>query len=185
MRQGDVYATLQRLARQLEEANLDYAVVGGMAVVEHGYRRATEDIDLLMRKETLNEYRAHFLGRGYARAFPGAERSFRATDTGVRIDVVTTGDFPGDGKPKPVAFPDPAEVRVRGEEFHYVTLPALLQLKLASGLSAPHRMQDLADVLALIRNGHLPRELGDSLDASVRAEYLRLWNIAQSADREE
>jgi hypothetical protein len=181
MREGAVYETLRRLAKRLKEERLDYAVLGGMAVVEHGYRRATEDVDLLMRPETLDAFRRRLLGRGYLPAFAGASRTFRDTETGVRLDVVTTGDFPGDGKPKAVSFPDPAHVAVDGDEFRVVRLETLIELKLASGLSAPHRLQDLADVQNLIVRAGLPLGLGDRLDASVRAEYLRLWELARSA----
>ena len=181
MRQGDVYDTLRRLARRLREEKLPYAVIGGMAVVEYGYIRATQDIDLLMRPETLRQFRERLVGRGYVAAFPGALKTFQDPQTGVKIEVVASGDFPGDGKPKPVAFPDPAEVAVEGEEFAYVSLETLLELKLASGLTAPHRIQDIADVQNLILHAGLPRDLAQRLDPSVRDEYLRLWNLAQQA----
>ncbi len=181
MRQGDVYDTLRRLARRLEDERLDYAVIGGMAVVEHGSRRTTEDIDVLMRDETLRAFRERCLGRGYLPAFPGAERAFRDTESGVRIEVVVTGDFPGDGKPKGVAFPDPAAVAIDGEEFRVVGLETLLDLKLASGMTAPHRLRDLADVQDLIRRANLPRELAVGLHPSVREEYVRLWDSVEAA----
>src|SRR5512134_2975910 len=98
MRQGDVYETLRRLAKRLEEEGLAYAVVGGMAVVEHGSRRTTEDIDLLMSKDGLQGFRDRLVGRGYLPAFPGAGSAFRDAESGVRIEVVLTGDFPGDGR---------------------------------------------------------------------------------------
>jgi hypothetical protein len=63
-------------------------------------------------------------------------------------------------------------------------LPTLIELKLASGMSAPHRLKDLADVLELIRALSLPRETSDSLDASVRAKYEELWEAAQTRERE-
>jgi hypothetical protein len=59
-----------------------------------------------------------------------------------------------------------------------------LQIKLASGLSAPHRLKDLADVLELMRALGLPAELADSLDPSLRAKYAELWQAAQTRDRE-
>jgi hypothetical protein len=179
MREGAVYDTVRRLARWLRDEGVDYAVLDGMALVEHGYVRATADIDLLMRPQDLERFRERCIGRGYLPAFAEALKTFRDTETGVRIEIVTSGDFPGDGKPEPVAFPDPAAVAEDGDEFRVVRLETLVELKLASGLSAPHRLQDLADVLNLIRHAGLPRELGERLDPSVRAEYLRLWEIAR------
>jgi hypothetical protein len=58
---------------------------------------------------------------------------------------------------------------------------ALIELKLASGLSAGHRLRDLADVQDLIVALALPLELSDVLNESVREEYRRLWNLARDA----
>lgn len=184
MRQGDVYDALRRLAERLRDEGLDYAVVGGMAVVEHGSRRTTEDIDILMRPETLEAFRERCLGRGYLPAFAGAKRAFKDTATGVRIEVLVTGEYPGDGKPKPVSFPDPSKVSTQGDDFRFINLETLLNLKLASGMSAPHRLRDLADVQDLIGRTRLSRDLGDSLDPSVRDEYRRLWDAVAAGERQ-
>jgi hypothetical protein len=103
---------------------------------------------------------------------------------GVDVHVVLAGEYPGDGKPKAVAFPDPAEAAVRGRRIALLPLDKLIELKLASGMSAPHRLKDVADVLELIRILSLPRERALSLDASVRAKYDELWQAAQGAERE-
>ena len=63
-----------------------------------------------------------------------------------------------------------------------VPLETLLELKIASGLSAEHRrLVDLADVQRTIEALKLPMELGESLHPGVRAEYGRLWALAQRA----
>jgi hypothetical protein len=180
LRQGNVFETVRRLARELEQQGIDYAVVGGLAVGELGYARATTDVDVLMTPNGLAVFRERCVGRGYLPAFTGAMKSFRDTETRVLIEVLTTGDFPGDGKPKPVAFPDPSVVAVSGEDFRFIRLESLLELKLASGLSAPHRLRDLADVQDLIFAAKLPRNLARTLDPSVQEEFLRLWEIAQT-----
>ena len=46
-------------------------------------------------------------------------------------------------------------------------------------MTAPHRLQDLADVLRLVTAARLPRELGETLDPYVRAKYDELWLAAQ------
>jgi hypothetical protein len=61
----------------------------------------------------------------------------------------------------------------------------LVELKLASGMSAPHRLRDLADVLELIRVCELPAETAAKLDPSVREKFNELWNAAQSAPADE
>jgi hypothetical protein len=64
-----------------------------------------------------------------------------------------------------VRFPDPATI----------TLPKLIELELASGMTAPDRPRDFDDVIHLIRANGLPRELGDALDPWVRAKFDELW----------
>jgi hypothetical protein len=184
MKEGDVYETLRVLVKRLDEQGFGYAVIGAMAMAAHGYRRFTEDVDILLKPETLSRFREKFVGLGYLPAFPESRKTFRDTRTGVKIEVMTAGDYPGDGKPKPVVFPDPIEARVDKDGLWIVGLEKLIELKLASGLSAPHRLKDLADVQELILHLRLPRELATKLDGSVRVEYERLWNAAQQAPEE-
>src|SRR5437773_8404624 len=103
-----VHKTLRRITRRLDEIGVPYALVGGMAMVFHGYRRFTEDVDLLVTRQGLEEIHEHLEGLGYVPPFAGS-RHLRDTDTGVRVEFLVTGDYPGDGKPKPVAFPDPTK----------------------------------------------------------------------------
>src|SRR5688572_21031005 len=104
MKDADVHRALHKIARLLNEANIPYALVGGLALNEYGYRRVTVDVDLLMTREGLAEFKERFLGRGYVEKFPGS-KGFRDTENGVMIDVVIAGEYPGDGKPKSVRFP--------------------------------------------------------------------------------
>lgn len=183
MGEADVQLALERLAGVLDRKGIPYAIIGAMALNEWGYRRVTVDVDVLLSAEGLRELKAEVLGKGYLEKFPGS-RGLRDTDAKVDIDVVVAGEYPGDGKPKAVAFPDPASAAVRGRRVSLLPLPKLIELKLASGLSAPHRLKDLADVLELIRALSLPKDLAASLDASVRAKYEELWQAAQTPDRE-
>ena len=67
-----------------------------------------------------------------------------------------------------------------------VRLESLIELKLASGLSAEHRrLRDLADVQQLIETLDLPRDLSNRLNQSVQGEYLKLWKLAQETHKEE
>jgi hypothetical protein len=79
-----------------------------MALVQHGLVRMTQDVDVLMTDEGLEVFRQRCVGRGYVPAFAGARKSFRDAHTQVRIEIITAGEYPGDGKPKAVVFPDPA-----------------------------------------------------------------------------
>jgi hypothetical protein len=181
MGQADVQKALRKLAATLERLEIPYAIVGALALNEWGYRRATVDVDLLLTAEGLERLKREVVGRGYLEKFPGS-RGLKDVETGVEIDVVVAGEFPGDGRPKPVAFPNPATAAVRGDGVAFLPLEKLIELKLASGMTAPHRLRDLADVLELVRALGLPRELAQGLDPSVRAKYDELWHAAQGAD---
>jgi len=183
MGDADVQQALERLTRILDEKRIPYAIIGALALNEWGYRRVTVDVDVLLTADGLRALKAEVLGRGYLEKFPGS-RGLRDTKAGVVVDVVLAGEYPGDGKPKPVAFPDPAQAAVRGRRIALLPLDRLIELKLASGMSAPHRLKDLADVLELIRALSLPLDRATALDASVRAKYEELWRAAQTPDRE-
>lgn len=181
MKEGKVHLTLKRLARALAEENIPYAIVGGMALNLFGFTRETVDVDILLTQEGLKRFRERLVGRGYVPAFSGANKSFKDTETHVKVETLTTGEYPGDGKPKPVAFPDPETVSVDRDGYRVISLEKLIELKLASGMTAPHRLRDLADVQDLIGVLNLPKGLGENLDVSVREEYYRLWGTMQQA----
>jgi hypothetical protein len=178
MGEADVQKALDKLARTLDAQNIPYAIVGAMALNEFGYRRVTVDVDVLLTAEGLATFRERNLGRGYVPKFPGS-RGFRDAEHGVDIDVVLAGTYPGDGQPKPVAFPDPATSAERGTRIALLPLPTLVELKLASGMTAPHRLKDLADVLEVIRALRLPRAFVEDLNPYVREKFLELWQAAQ------
>src|SRR5438874_3415931 len=140
-----VYRTMEKLARRLAELGVPYAVAGGMALFQHGYRRFTEDVDILVTADGLKVIHERLEGLGYLPPFEGS-KNLRDTETGVRIEFLVSGDYPGDGKPKPVAFPDPAGAAVEIDHIRFLALPALIELKLASGLTNPLRLQDIVDV---------------------------------------
>jgi hypothetical protein len=180
MKRADVHRALNKIERRLVEENVDYAVIGGMALNIHGYERVTNDVDLLTTRAGLETIHKRLVGRGYVPSFAGARKRLRDTENGVTIEFITTGEYPGDGKPKPVSFPDPRDASVECEGHQVITLPKLVELKLASGLTAADRLKDLADVQELIKVVKLPRELGEQLDPSVRDEYYRMWDAAQN-----
>jgi hypothetical protein len=78
-----VFQTLHKIARRLDELGVPYAVVGAMAMFRHGLRRCTEDVDLLVTRDNLA--RIH------------DSKFLRDAEHGVRIEFLSTGDYPGDG----------------------------------------------------------------------------------------
>jgi hypothetical protein len=181
MGEADVQHALEKLTRGLEAAGIPYAIVGALALGEHGYRRVTVDVDVLVTGDGLARFKQRFLGHGYVERFAGS-RGMRDTENGVPIDILITGEYPGDRLPKPVAFPDPATIAVRGRRVALLPLAKLVELKLASGMTAPHRLRDLADVLELIRAAPLPASFVNELDPYVRGKYAELWQAAQAGD---
>ncbi|MBI4468446.1 MAG: nucleotidyl transferase AbiEii/AbiGii toxin family protein [Acidobacteria bacterium] len=182
MGSGPVHKTLRTLGRRLDEAGIDYALVGGMALVLHGYRRETVDVDILLTHSGRDQFVTGFEGRGYLPVFTGAQRRFYDTETRVEIDVVVEGEYPGDGRPKPVSFPDPAGVSMELDGIRVVKLEKLIELKLASGMTAPHRLRDLADVQELIKVRGLGADMAEQLDPYVRTKYLELWQAVSQAE---
>jgi hypothetical protein len=177
--EGKVQQTLKRIAQRLTEIEVDYAIAGGMALYAHGLRRYTEDVDVLVTPEGLLRLHEELDGLGYVRPF-AASKNLRDSETGVRIDFLVTGQYPGDGKPGSIAFPVPSNVSTEIDSMRFIDVLPLIELKLASGKAA-HRGKDLDDVQALIQALSLPRELADQLDLSVRDAYLLKWNHAQKA----
>jgi len=97
----------------------------------------------------------------------------------VRIEFRTTGEYPGDGKEKPVVFPEPSTLSFESDGVSYVKLPNLIELKLASGMTAPGRLKDLSDVLELIKLLNLPADYAAQLNPFVRDKFLELWKQAR------
>jgi len=171
--QGRLRKTYDRLTNRLEALGVAYGVVGGYALIVHGVRRFTEDIDILVSGEGLDRLHKQLIGLGYVRVAPGS-RNLRDVETGVKVEFIVTGEFPGDGKPKPVAFPAPEAVIERREGIKVINLKSLIELKLASGMTAKGRLQDLADVQRLIQEYGLNAEFAEELNAYVRDKFLEL-----------
>lgn len=172
---------LRRIALDLDSHGIDYCAIGAIALNQHGYRRFTVDIDLLLTKEGLEKFRQELIGLGYRPAFEGSTRRFRTAAENVPIEIITAGEYPGDGLPKPVKFPDPSESFVVIDGIKTVTLETLIELKLASGMTAPDRLKDLADVQELIKVKSLDASFAERLDSFVRGRFLELQEAVQQA----
>src|SRR5258706_1439147 len=180
---GDVHLALRKIAAKLEELGIPYAVAGGMAVSAHGLLRTTEDVNVLVNSEGLAAVHRELEGLGYVPPFAGS-KNLRDTETQVRVECLVSGQFPGDGKPKPVAFPEPRDVAVDIDGVRYLGLPTLIELKLASGMTSPIRQKDIGDVVELIRALRLPLDFGLKLNEYVRGKYQELWRAIEDSERQ-
>jgi len=61
----DLLAELKRIVAGLDVAGLDYAVCGGLAVAIYGFVRATEDIDLVIRRRDIAAVTGLLRSEGY------------------------------------------------------------------------------------------------------------------------
>jgi hypothetical protein len=183
---GMLNDALKRLVKDLERNEIEYVVIGAIALNQHGYRRFTEDIDLLLTKEGLEKFREKLVGLGYRPAFSGAKKKFRTTEENVPVEIITTGEFPGDGLPKAVEFPNPKDFSVEIDGVKTVSLEKLIELKLTSGISAADRLKDLADVQELIKIKNLDENFAEKLDEFVRGKFLELQRaVAEGAKNRE
>ncbi len=177
-----VQATLRKVTARLDELGIPYAVSGGLALFAHGYRRFTEDVDLLVTSEGLKQVHNELDGLGYVPLFKGS-KNLKDAETKVKIEFLVTGQFPGDGKQKPVAFPDPTTVAIEKDGIKYLSLRSLIELKLASGMTQPTRLKDFADVIELIKLLEIPEDISKELSPYVREKFLELWKSVQQTPR--
>lgn len=179
MSTSPIHQAMARLAKTLGEMNIPFAIAGAMAANAHGYHRTTADVDILISREDLQRFKEAHLGRGWVDKFEGS-KNFRDAVAGVNIDTLIVGEYPGDGLPKPIAFPDPKSIdtaTING--IPYITLPTLLELKITSGMTAPHRPRDLDDVIQIIRVNKLAEDYATQLNPYVADKYRELWKLAQ------
>ena len=178
MEKSPIHEAMRKLSSTLKDMNLSFAIAGAMAANMHGHGRTTADVNILIGRDALKRFKTEWIGRGWVDKFEGS-KGFRDTLNNVDIDVLIVGEFPGDGLPKPVAFPEPDSIAVVSDEIPYVSLKTLIELKLASGMTAEHRIKDMADVIELVRVNELSRSYADELDPYVRAKYQAMWRAAQ------
>ena len=182
MEASPIHETMRRLARILDEMKIPFAIAGAMAANVHGHKRTTADVNVLIRREDLVRFKSKHIGLGWMDKFEGS-KNFKDTITSVNVDTLIVGDYPGDGLPKPVAFPAPEDVSFRNDEgIPFITLETLLELKIACGTTVSHRPRDLDDVIQLIRVNRLPLEFAQNLNPFVVGKYQELWQAAQVND---
>lgn len=179
MEKSPIHETMRRLASALGEMQIPFAIAGAMAANAHGHKRTTADVDILIRREDLDRFKAKHIGLGWVDKFEGS-KNFRDAVTGVNVDALLVGGYPGDGLEKPVSFPPPETVaEVDDEGLPFISLKALLELKLASGMTTNHRPRDFDDVIQLITINQLAEDYAAELNAYVADKFRELWRAAQ------
>jgi hypothetical protein len=169
----DLAAALESLARRCREEGIPFAVVGAVAMRQHGYVRFTEDIEIVTTKDGLDRIHARLVGLGFVARAPGLRKKLRDTVHGVNLDVIQTGEHAG-APASPVVYPDPQSsgfVAIGADGIAYATLPALIAFKLASGRWG-NRPRDLADVQELVKANRLEEGFAEQLPEAVREAFV-------------
>lgn len=180
-----LHRAADRLRQRLHELGIPFAVAGGFALGAYKHQRETDDVDILVRKDDWHRFKAAFLGLGYREVFAGS-KAVRDTEHGVRIEPLYTGGYPGDGKPKPITFPDPVDASAvhLDDRYPVVSLEKLVELEIAAGMTSPgRRLKDYADAVELIRKNSLPASFVNRLHPYVRDTFDELYQMAQEPDQ--
>ena len=158
---------LEQLEQRAGESGLRFILIGGFAVIEHGYSRLTLDIDLLVLRDDQEKWRELVTDLGYRMSsesdtfqqYKGPEESNWPLD----LMLVGQDTFAG-----LIATASP--MIVQGARVLLVSLEHLIALKLHVLKQARlHRfLKDFQDVVELVRINHL-----DLHSASMRALFLR------------
>ncbi len=156
----------------LAAAQIPHAVLGGVGVCLHGYRRNTVDLDLLVRKADAAAARENLERQHYTWSEKVQEFSSPA---GVAIQFLLAGDRAGAGSE--VLLPDPGDARAvtEIEGLPVLRLSRLIESKIACGTGNRRRThKDFADVIELILQNRLGSSFARYLHKSLRATYRQL-----------
>jgi len=162
---SSLMATARRLAAVLSKGGIPHLIVGGLAVQEHGYVRATVDVDIVVPDTDIaKEYLSI---RGFQEVL-GTQRMMRDRATRVDVDLLPGGKSVG---PSVVLLPMPDVVN---DTPNFIDIAGLITQKLSSYIKNPlHRAKDLGDVVGLIEHAGLSLNL--PVDAKVKAKYQEVW----------
>ena len=174
-----VHETMKRVSAKLDAAGISYAIVGGMAVNAHQHRRTTGGGDFLVSGEGFSAIFG-ILEPTEFEPVAGHSRRFLDRVTGVTFDFLITGRFPGNGRPGPIAFPDPVAVSETIDNRRVIKLANLIELKLAA-----RRYKDFGDVVELIRARNLDESYTQQLHPSVHADYIECLEEKRREDEYE
>jgi hypothetical protein len=125
-------------------------LVGGWAVWHQGFiGRVTQGLEIVLAAESVESLiRASSVsGFEILAPKPGRWPKLIHKETGIQLDILPEGARPGVAtKLAPTTIPHPAKMGGSGRILNYISLPSLIELKLAAG-----RARDEADVVELIR----------------------------------
>jgi hypothetical protein len=161
---------VEALDRVLDACGCTAVVGGGWAVWRHGYvGRVTQDIDIVLAAVDVDDFLKTASVSGFEVLSMPAGRwpKMMHRETNIQVDILPEGGRPGTAsRPAPTTIPHPKSSGAEVSSLKYMTLPALVELKLAAG-----RLRDEADVVELAReNPQRVAEVRSHL-AAVHPQY--------------
>jgi hypothetical protein len=164
-------APASRLGRQIAEvasalaqANVPFALIGGLALASHKVVRATQDIDLLVDLDDADVVEQKLAGLGY-------HRLHRSTDAGNYIRFDERVDFIYASRPiARQLLTDASSLVTPFGDLRVVSPEGLIGFKLQAVTNDPRRTRDLEDIRALLRANR------DSLNMAAVRDYFRLFH---------
>ncbi|MCK4660336.1 MAG: hypothetical protein KAV82_12505 [Phycisphaerae bacterium] len=173
---GPVWDALRALEQRLRNAEIDYAVIGGLALNAYNYPRQTVDVDVVLAEAGFEEFKRQFAGSAYV-PDEGAPRRYRDPKSEVAIDVLIAGELAGHPKKNSrIRFPDPTAAEEHND-LRTVSLPRLIELKLVTW-----RYKDWGDVVELIRRNDLDEAFAEQLDPLVRTPFRECYDQANDPE---
>ena len=138
--------TIVALRQQADEVSAKLVLVGGVAVIFHGYERTTKDRDVLVDYRSANDLANRLMDHPDWERLEIRQHAYLYRPTGIPVDFLVSRDLMELGKP--YYFPDVDDVEAQGSigGLPVVGLHSLLFLKLIAG-----RSQDVADMMALCK----------------------------------
>jgi len=177
---------IKALDHVLQATGAEAVVGGGWAVWRHGYAgRLTQDVDIVLAADQVDAFlrTAAVAGFDVLPMRSGRWPKLLHKETGIVVDLLPEGQRPGtQSHPAPTLLPHPSRIGAGGAELRYITLPALVELKLAAG-----RAKDDADVIELIRANPGDHETIRAHLRNVHADYLRAFGglVARAREQED
>lgn len=151
-----------RLGSQLAEAttafraaDVEFALIGGLALAPHNVVRATQDIDFLVNLDQADEIESTLFRLGYGCLYRSQDAAnYQRGDE--RLDLLYAH--------RPIArrlLADAAAVNTPFGTLRTVSAEGLIGLKLQALVNDPGRTQDLEDIRKLLRSNLETLDLGE------------------------
>ncbi len=144
----NLFSEFERLIQQLNDASVEYAVVGALALAVHGVPRATTDIDLLIKPRDLQRITTLVAELGFT--LPAVPMTFANSGLSIqRITKISEGetlmlDLLLLGESLQTIWDSRVCLDMGTQSLWVVSREGLVRMKASAG-----RLQDLADIKRL------------------------------------